>query len=213
MLHIKCFAFNPFQVNTYVISDEEKNCIILDAGCFDEQEQNKLINYIEENKLVPASLLYTHGHVDHMLGNNHLKKYYNLKSTMHKADVSLVENAQQFGAIFGLSVSPIITPDHFIDENDRIEIGASSFQVLHIPGHSPGSLVFYQSQQKFLFSGDVLFNGSIGRTDLPGGDYNTLAKGIKEKLMILEDDVKVFPGHGETTTIGDEKKLNPFLNS
>ena len=211
MLATKCFTFNPFQVNTYIISDEEKNCIILDAGCSDEQEQNKLLNHIDENNLNPVFLLYTHGHVDHMLGNNFLKEKYDLKSYMHKSDISLVKNAQQFAAMFGMSVAPLIEPDHFIDENDSVQIGRFSFRILHVPGHSQGSLVFFQPEQKMLFPGDVLFNGSIGRTDLPGGDYNTLVNGIKEKLMVLEDDVKVFSGHGETTTIGAEKKSNPFL--
>ncbi len=212
MLTIKQFIFNPFQVNTYVISDNNHNCIIIDAACYEDNEQQQIIRHIDENHLNPLQLLYTHGHIDHMMGHNFLQQQYKIESCIHESELFLIQNASQFAAMFGLSVDSVKEPDYFISEHDSITLGAFTFKIIQIPGHSPGSLLFYQPEEKVLFSGDVLFNGSIGRSDLPGGNHNELIIGIKEKLMPLADDIKVYPGHGELTTIGDERRMNPFIS-
>jgi glyoxylase-like metal-dependent hydrolase (beta-lactamase superfamily II) len=211
MIQIAAFAFNPFQENTYVLYDETKECIIIDPGCYTPLEQAELSTFIENKELKPVRLILTHCHIDHILGCKYISSRYNLISETNKIEMQVFDNAERAAAIFGIRLEKPPVPGKFIDENDVIKFGNSSLTILFTPGHSPGSLCFYNNEQKFVIGGDVLFHGSIGRTDLPGGNFDTLISSIKEKLFPLGDDVIVYPGHGSETTIGFEKTNNPFL--
>ncbi len=211
MSGIKSFVFNPFQVNTYILFDDTGECLIIDPACYDEKENFILQEYIKEKSLKPVAILNTHAHVDHLTGVNFFKNAYSIPFLLHKADLFLLHQAVNQGLMFGFELETPPEPDRFPEEGERVTFGHSSLEVLHVPGHSPGSLVFLNRKEKYLISGDVLFNGSIGRTDLPGGNYELLIEGIKEKLMVLEDSYKVYPGHGPSTTIVQERTNNPFL--
>jgi glyoxylase-like metal-dependent hydrolase (beta-lactamase superfamily II) len=211
MIKIKHFVFNPFQVNTYILSDDTGEAVIIDAACSTPKEEGFLSDYIEKQELTPKVLINTHGHVDHLLGANHVANMYNVPLHMHGDDVPLLERAREQAAMFGLELDDIPPVDNHLKDGDGIGFGDSLIKVLHVPGHSPGGIVLYSPVNKFVVAGDVLFHGSIGRTDLPGGDYNSLIEGIKNKLLALPDDVTVYSGHGPATTIGEEKNSNPFL--
>jgi hydroxyacylglutathione hydrolase len=211
MISIKTFVFNPFQENTYLLYNDAGNCFIIDAGCYDDDEFKKLTTFIEAKKLTPNRLFNTHGHVDHVLGNIYFKQKYGLNAELHALDVELVKEAVEHGRMFGIHVLEPPAVEHFLNDGDTLFLGDTLIEVRHVPGHSPGSIAFYCPDQKFVITGDALFSGSIGRTDLPGGSYSTLLSSIKTKLLVLDDDVTVYPGHGPSTTIGMEKKTNPFL--
>jgi len=205
------FVFNPVQENTYIIWDETSECAIIDAGCFNQREFEELDGFIKSKNLKPVKLINTHGHFDHIFGIEQCRKTYNLNWEAHYGDNFWVEGAKEKAAMFGIPIQPVSLPEVELNHGDEIRFGNSSLKVLHVPGHSPGSVCFYEEKSKILITGDVLFNGSIGRTDLPGGDFDTLINGIKSKLLVLPDDVDVFPGHGSATTISDEKARNPYL--
>lgn len=209
--HIQSFCFNPFQENTYIISNNEKDCWIIDPGCYTLQEQKVLSNYIEKNGLKPVMLLNTHCHLDHIYGNKFVADEYNLELGIHEKELPMLERAALAARMFGVKIPESCEPSYFLKEDELIYLNNNSFKILLTPGHSPGSICFYNNIDKYAIVGDVLFNGSIGRTDLPGGDYDTLIKSIKTKLMTMDDDVAVYNGHGEPTTIGHERKNNPFL--
>ena len=204
-------VFNPYEVNTYIVSSNDGQCAIIDPACCSPGEQNALAGYIADKGLRPVWLINTHGHFDHVIGNAFVCKTWQVKTAAHRADLFLMENAYRQGEIFGFTVEQPPTPDVFLNEGDTIDFDDVSIKVLHIPGHSPGSIVLYSPVQKWIIVGDVLFNGSIGRSDLPGGDYDQLISGIKDKLMTLPNDVMVHPGHGPETSIGQERMHNPFL--
>jgi hydroxyacylglutathione hydrolase len=210
-MKIKTLSFNAFQVNTYILFDDTNECVIIDPACYEPQEEEELFRFIEEKELLPVALLLTHGHVDHILGCKAVATKYALKPLMHHDALPFIEKSQEQGMMFGFSVEKPDISDEFLTEGDTIKFGHQTLQTILAPGHADGSLCFYNETQKVLVSGDVLFQGSIGRTDLPTGDYNTLISAITDKLMVLPDDVKVFPGHGPSTTIGFEKENNPFL--
>lgn len=211
MILNQSFTFNPFQENTYVLSDETRECVIIDPGCYTEEEKNELSEYIAANGLKPVKLLLTHAHIDHVLGNNYLCGKYGLKIEMNAIEKELLKSAQLYGEMWGIQVEPSPVPEIFLEEGDTVKFGNSTLQIIFTPGHSPGSICFHDPKQKILIAGDVLFNGSIGRTDLPGGDYGTLITSIREKVFPLGDEYKVYPGHGPATTIGHERKFNPFV--
>jgi hydroxyacylglutathione hydrolase len=211
MIQIASFEFNPFQENTYILYDETKECVIIDAGCYTSEEKNTLAEFIEENNLKPVKLLMTHAHIDHMLGNNFVCGKYNLKIEINHEEIPMLQSAKVVGEMYGIPVEASPDAEIFLDEKNIIHFGKSELKILFTPGHSIGSLSFYNAEQKFAIAGDVLFLESIGRTDLPGGDFVTLEKSIHEKLFSLPDDFKIFPGHGPETTIGHEKKFNPFV--
>jgi glyoxylase-like metal-dependent hydrolase (beta-lactamase superfamily II) len=213
MFHIKSFTFNPFEENTYLLFDETNECIIIDPGCYMEDEKKELIDFIEANKLTPVQLLNTHCHVDHIFGNKFLFEKYKLLPECHKNELQLLAAASEYSKLWGIFLDPSPTPKVFLDEEDEIKFGHQTLKILFTPGHSPGSICFYHVEEKKIISGDVLFQMSIGRTDLPMGDYDTLIESIRTKLFTLPDDVKVFAGHGPATTIGFEKKNNPFLKN
>jgi hydroxyacylglutathione hydrolase len=210
-MNIQNFVFNPVQENTYIIWDETCECAIVDAGCFNQKEFDKLDGFIKSKNLKPVKLINTHGHFDHIFGIEKCRKAYNLMWESHYGDNFWVEGAREKAAMFGIPIQPVTLAEVELNDGDEIFFGNSNLKVLHVPGHSHGSVCFYEEKSKILITGDVLFNGSIGRTDLPGGEYETLIRGIHSKLLVLPDDVEVFPGHGPATTIGDEKIRNPFL--
>ena len=211
MIAIKTLVFNSFQENTYVLSDESGKCVIVDAGCNSDLEFDKLIKYISSSNLTPEKLLLTHGHVDHVLGAAKVCAYYKIETYAHKLEIDLIKSATLYGAAFGFNATPVPLISFFLVEGISINFGNSKLDVFHVPGHSKGSVALYSEVDKFVITGDVLFKGSIGRTDLPGGDYDVIMKSISTKLLTLPDDTNVFPGHGLSTTIGIEKKSNPFL--
>ncbi len=211
MLQIQSFTFNPFQENTYVLWDETLDCIILDPGCSNTYEQEELTRFVESKKLKPVKLVNTHCHIDHVMGNAFVAKKFALDLYIHKDDLFLLENVENIGKMYGVPVVASPFPAYFLDENQNLTFGKTAMQIFHTPGHSPGSISFFDKESKILVVGDVLFNGSIGRTDLPGGNYKTLIHSIVSKLLPLGDDVKVYSGHGPVTTIGKEKLTNPFL--
>ncbi|MEQ8423596.1 MAG: MBL fold metallo-hydrolase [Cyclobacteriaceae bacterium] len=210
MISVKSFVFNPFSENTYVVYDDTKEALVIDPGCYEPQEKQALDQFIKSNHLNVVLLLNTHCHIDHVLGNDYVKEKYNVPFLIHKKEESLLRAVKAYAPNYGFANYKEATPDKFIDERDEVTWGKSEFQVLFLPGHSPGHLGFYNPDQKILISGDVLFDGSIGRTDLPGGDMDTLIESIQQKLFILPDEVKVYSGHGGTTTLGVEKVSNPF---
>lgn len=211
MINVHYFSFGPFQENTYVLWDETKECIVLDPGNSTASENKKLSDFISQNNLNVKRLILTHGHIDHINGNKYVFDTYSLLPEVHKDDVYFIEKHLSSAEMYGLTVVQSPMPKAFINEGDEIKFGNSTLKTLHTPGHSPGSLSFYNKEDKFIIGGDVLFYGSIGRSDLPMGNHDTLIKSIKEKLMPLGDDMKVYSGHGMPTTIGFERMNNPFL--
>lgn len=212
MVHIKKFVFSPFQENTYVISDDDKNAIIIDPGCYDAEEKKNLKEFIERQNLTPIRLLNTHCHLDHVFGNAFVYKEWNLQPEYHRLETQVMQMAGRSADMYGIpgfEESP--EPKRFLKEDEILEFGGEQFQLLFLPGHSPGHLGFYCAQLNMLISGDVIFRESIGRTDLPGGNQETLFQSIREKIYPLPDETQIFNGHGPETTVGHEKKSNPFV--
>jgi hydroxyacylglutathione hydrolase len=211
MLKLQSFTFNVFSENTYVLYSESGDSIIIDPGCSNRFEEAELVKFIEDKKLKPVLLLNTHCHIDHILGNRFVVDKYSVPFRTSIFELQNLRAADVYADQFGVASPKSPEPEAYLKERDTIKLGSSILKVFFTPGHSPGHLSFYCSEQNFILSGDVLFRESIGRTDLPGGDYKTLIKSIKEKLFVLEDDVEVYSGHGPKTTIGYERKHNPFL--
>jgi hydroxyacylglutathione hydrolase len=211
MITVQSFTFGPFEENTYVLFDETRQCIILDPGCYTANEKRELADFIEFEKLKPVKLINTHAHIDHILGNNFVAGKYNLPLEMNELDVKLLKAAPTYGQLWGIQAEPSPEPSVLLEEGDEVKFGNSVLKVLFTPGHSEGSISFYNRENNFVIAGDVLFYGSIGRTDLPGGDFDTLILSIKEKLFPLGDSCKVYSGHGPATSIGFERENNPFL--
>ena len=213
MTSILSFTFNPVSENTFLVFDNEtRETIIFDPGCLSPAEEQELVTAIEDRQLRPVKLINTHCHFDHVFGNAFIKKKYDLELGIHELEAPLLESAPVVVNMYGMPpMTPSPPADYFIHEGDTIILGDASFDVLFCPGHSPGSICFYNKAEGYLIAGDVLFNGSIGRTDLPGGDHQTLIGSILTKLMPLPDETKVYPGHGGPTTIGKERTSNPFL--
>lgn len=211
MITLQRFIFNPFQQNTYVLFTETKECAIVDPGCYTQEERDELENFIESKGLKPTLLLNTHCHVDHVLGNAFIHRKYNLSPMAHKQDLELLQVAEEHGTMYGFTVEPSPSIEKFIEDGEVIKLGNSEILALHVPGHSSGSLAFICKEEKIVLTGDVLFAGSIGRTDLLGGNYDQLMNSIRTKLMPLGDEFLVFSGHGPRTSIGAEALSNPFL--
>ncbi len=211
MLKIQTFTFNPFQENTYVIYNENNSAIIIDPGMYTPQDFDTFFNFIDSAKLKPELLLGTHTHIDHVFGNAQVLRKYNIPYGFHLKDKPVFDASVSAAAMYGLQYEKSPEPSFFIDENEDIILGSDRLKVFLTPGHSPGSVCFYNEEHKFVISGDVLFQMSIGRSDFPGGDHDTLIQSIHTKLMPLPDDTKVYSGHGPSTTIGSEKMNNPFI--
>lgn len=209
---IKTFTFNPFQENTYLIFDESKEALLIDAGCISENEKMQLKTFIDTNKLSLKRVINTHLHLDHQFGNKFLFDNYGIAPEACKEDEFLLDNVIAQARSFGFQVEEEAQSlGGYISDNQLIKFGNSTLLSIHVPGHSPGSMAFYSADDNILISGDVLFQGSIGRTDLPRGDYATLILSITKKLLPLPDSTVIYCGHGPTTTIGNEKKYNPYL--
>jgi glyoxylase-like metal-dependent hydrolase (beta-lactamase superfamily II) len=213
MFQIKIFTFNPVQENTYILYNEHNECIIIDPGCYFDAEKEELKSFITLHKLQPRILLNTHCHLDHVFGNKFIAEEYKLTLNTHLLEKEILELAPASGLMFNLPFDNYQGEIIYLKEGDFIFLGDDKLEVIHAPGHSPGSICFYCEKQQFIIGGDVLFQNSIGRTDLPYGNHEDLLKNIKEKLFKLPENVKVYPGHGPETTIGDEIKENPFLQA
>lgn len=211
MVTIKSFAFNLFGTNTYLLWDETLECVIVDPACSNSTEQEVLAGFIKTNNLIPKAQVITHYHIDHIAGIEFVKDTYDIGPTAHSAGSQFWQVHGGISA-YGLTVSRVISPDHTVEENDKIRFGQSELEVLYTPGHANGSICLVNHAQKFVIAGDVLFYGSIGRTDLPSGDFDVLIDSIMNKLFVLDDSYIVYPGHGPKTTIGLEKNQNPFLS-
>lgn len=211
MISIQKFTFNPVRENTYVLFDETGECVIIDPGMYDGAEQNMLVKFIRENQLKPVLLLNTHCHYDHVFGNKFVYDNWGLKPQFHKGELFVLQAISSYVPQMGLSYELSPEPEIFLAETGTVGFGNSVLELIFAPGHSPAHLCFYSREDNFLIGGDVLFYTSIGRTDLPGGNYGQLIRSIKNNLFILPDDCAVHPGHGQSTTIGFEKSHNPFL--
>jgi hydroxyacylglutathione hydrolase len=212
MLSVKSFVFNPVLENTYVVFNERDACCIIDPGCYFGNERKALEEFLTEQKLTPRYLLNTHCHLDHVFGNKFIHDNYGLTLHLHKNEKILLEYAPKSGLQWNMPFENYRGELIFLEEGEIIRLDRDELKVLLTPGHSPGSICFYSEKDGFLIGGDVLFRSSIGRTDLPGGDFDTLIRSIRTKLFVLPEQVEVYPGHGESTTIGFEKANNPFLN-
>ncbi len=213
MIHVKSFTFNPFSENTYVLYNPQRQCVIIDPGCYEPSEKLEITTFIKDNKLNPVRLLNTHCHIDHVLGNKYVAETFNLQLSIHKSEKMLLDAAVDYGANWGIFMEASPSPATYIDEKSVVDFGKSQLKILHTPGHSPGSICFYSEVDKFVISGDVLFRTSIGRTDLPGGNHDQLLRSISDIMFALPDDTVVYSGHGPSTTIGYEKEHNPFMQS
>ncbi|QCR24400.1 MBL fold metallo-hydrolase [Pontibacter sp. SGAir0037] len=210
-MKVTCLTFNPFQENTYLLHDDSKECVVVDPGCYEKHEQEELKQYIEAQGLRVVKLLNTHCHIDHVLGNHFVAQAYNVALEIHQDDLQTLRAVPAYAPAYGFPMYQEELPASHLKEGDTVKFGTTELQVLFTPGHAPGHVVFYNAKEKICIGGDVLFQNSIGRTDLPGGDFNTLIQSIRTKLFTLPEEVTVYPGHGPETTIGHEKKYNPFL--
>lgn len=210
MAEVKGMTFSPFEENTYIVH-EQSEAIIIDPGCFDANESEQLKGYLTQNGLTPTRLINTHCHLDHIYGNAYVKNTYNLDLEIHPEEAPVLSAADSLAAAFGAPPTGSPAADRYLREGDKVRVGNTELQVLLTPGHSPGHISLLDQEGGYILSADVLFQGGIGRTDLPGADYDTLIKTIKEQLLPLGDHFVVYPGHGPATTIGDERWHNPFL--
>ena len=211
MLRIKQFTFSPLQENTYVIIGGQDECCIVDPGCYFGNERNELKEFIQETGLSPKYLLNTHCHLDHVFGNKFVHDTWGLTLHLHEKEKVVLDYAPVSGMNWGLPFDNYKGDLIYLREGDTIRLGDDKFDVLFTPGHSPGHISFYCAAQNFILSGDVLFRGSIGRTDLPGGNFDTLAQSIREQLYTLPNETVVYSGHGPETTVGKEKRTNPYV--
>ena len=214
MVQIKCFTVNPVQENTYVLYDETSEAAIVDCGCMTPQEELALSRFIEEKQLRPRLLLCTHLHFDHVWGNAWAMQTWQLEAYCHEYDLSMPPKPSEQLALFGIHSKLENLPDsayHLVEQGDVIRFGNTELEVRHIPGHAPGHVAYYCSRGGLVLSGDALFAGDIGRTDLWCGDYDTLINSVRTQLFTLPDDTVVYPGHGPETTIKREKAYNPYF--
>ena len=210
-MKIACLPFNPIQENTYVVWDDTKECVVIDAGNSSPREDAALDDFIDRQGLKPVLAANTHGHFDHTLGVGHLKQRYGIPFALSEKDRFLLDNAAVSGSLFGVKTGPMPAIDRDLDAETEIRFGNSVLRILRTPGHTPGHVAFYEPESKALFTGDTLFRESIGRTDLPGGDYSWIMRSILDVIVPLGEEVHVYPGHGPESTIGHELLYNPFI--
>lgn len=212
MANIKEFVFNHFEENTYIVWDDSKQCIIIDPGMNSAAENSKLAEFVSDNGLTVGKVLLTHAHIDHIAGLRFVCDTYNLPITAHADSMSFLKQAESYGSMMGFGTQNMDDlAFEAIDDNAVIAIGTTEIKALYVPGHAAGSMAYVLKDPNVVFTGDALFRQSIGRTDLPTGDYDMLMKMLNTKILTLDDDCEVLPGHGPNTTIGDEKNMNPFL--
>lgn len=210
MLQVQSFVFNPLQENTYILFDDTNSCVIVDPGCYEKHEEEELSQFITDNRLSVKAVVNTHCHIDHILGNYALKERYKVPLLIPEKELVVLQSGKVYAPAYGFHRYQEASADRYLTEADQLEIGGTKLSILFVPGHSPGHLAFYDAESAVLIAGDVLFYNSIGRTDLPGGNYSTLIESIHKKLFQLPDNTVVYPGHGPETTIGFEKRTNPF---
>jgi len=210
-MQVATFTFNGFQENTYVISDATKECVIIDPGCNNLTEQKQLTDYITAQELTPVRLVNTHCHIDHILGNAFVSENYNLDLEAHEGEAIVLEAGEMTGKMYGVPYDPSPKITTFLVPGEYLKFGETSLEILFTPGHSPASVCFHHRESAQVIAGDVLFQGSVGRSDLPGGNHDTLIASIRRELMVLDDETRVYPGHGPSTTVGEERRSNPFL--
>lgn len=210
-MKIACLPFNPIQENTYVVWDETNQCAVIDSGACNPKEQAALDNFIAEHGLTPVMAINTHGHFDHTMGVEHLRERYHIPFLLSRKDQFLLDNAQTSGSVFSVKIGTMPTIDTDLDTLKEVKFGNTILKVLPTPGHTPGHVALYEPQSKALFTGDTLFRESIGRTDLPGGDYSWIMRSILDQLIPLGDETRIYPGHGPESTIGHEVMYNPFI--
>ncbi|NIJ52036.1 MBL fold metallo-hydrolase [Dyadobacter arcticus] len=211
MVQVKSFAFNPFSENTYVIYDETGEAVIIDPGCYDKAEIKELTDFVDANVLKPVKVLNTHAHIDHVLGIAALKRKYNIPFLLHILDEPLLKAVKTYASNYGFSFFEEPEIEGYLKDGETVTFGNTTLKIIFVPGHAPGHVAFVNEEDKFVIGGDVLFRLSIGRTDLPGGNHSTLLNSIRTQLFTLPEDYKVYAGHMEPTTIGFEKKNNPFF--
>jgi glyoxylase-like metal-dependent hydrolase (beta-lactamase superfamily II) len=212
MIKIQKFIFNSFQVNTYILQDESSECIIIDAACYETREKQEITDFLKNNNLKLVRNLNTHCHIDHILGNTFIAKTYGINPEYHEGSESFITASGEIGGSFGYLVNDLPPHARYLIDGETILFGNSSaLEVLYTPGHADGSVCFYNKQQGFVITGDVLFRDTIGRTDLPSGNFDFLMRSIREKLFTLPNETIIYPGHGPETTIGYEKLNNPFV--
>lgn len=210
MIEVKSFTFNPFMENTFVVYDDTKECVVIDPGCYEKHERDELVAFIKNNGLKVVKLLNTHCHIDHVLGNQFVKNTFNVELFVHQKDEETLKAVAAYAPSYGFAGYEASSIDHYLEEGKPVKFGNSELDVLFVPGHAPGHVAFVDYETKTVIGGDVLFQGSIGRTDLPGGDFDTLIKSIHEQLFPLGDVYTVYCGHGPETNIKQEKATNPF---
>lgn len=214
MTKVHHFTFNPFSENTYIVYDDSQQCIIVDPGCYTPAERQALSQFIQDHQLTPVGLLNTHCHIDHVLGNRYVAETYGLPLAIHEGELPVLEGMARVAQMYGIpniQQSPDASPEHYLEAGTTYTFGNTKLAVLFTPGHSPASVSLYCEEAGFLLAGDVLFQGSIGRTDLPGGNYATLMQSIDQQFLPLPNATVVYPGHGPATTIGVERQRNPFI--
>jgi hydroxyacylglutathione hydrolase len=212
MISVQKFSFNGFQENTYVVFDQQKNCVVIDPGCYERHEEQELLAFIQDNGLTPLALLNTHAHIDHVLGNQFVLDTFSIPFYLHENDLNTLHSVENYAHLYGFGAykkSP--NPTRFLTDGDELVFGSIQFKVRFTPGHAPGHVVFYNQENNFVINGDVLFNGSFGRVDLPGGDLETLKNSIFNIMFMLPEETLVYCGHGPETTIGKEKRSNYIL--
>lgn len=211
MIKIRKFVFNTFMVNSYILYDETGDCILIDAACYEPKEEEEVRSFISDNKLNLVRNLNTHCHIDHVLGNGFISRNYQVNPEYHEDSTLFFHTLKEMGSSFGFVINDIPAPARFLEDNEIIRWGNSSLKVLFTPGHAAGSVCFYSEPEKFVITGDVLFRDTIGRTDLPSGDFDLLMNSIRTRLFSLPEDTLVYPGHGPDTEIGYEMENNPFI--
>jgi hydroxyacylglutathione hydrolase len=213
MIHIETFTFNPFAENTYVVYDETGEGVVIDPGCYERSEREVLAGFISDKNITVRFLLNTHCHIDHVLGNAFVKEKYNVSFLIHSLDEPVLRAVKAYAPSYGFAHYREVLPDAYLKEGDDVQFGNARLRVLFLPGHAPGHVGFYDEPSLSLLSGDVLFEQSVGRTDLPGGNFETLMTSIQKKVFTLPDEVTVYPGHGNITSVGAEKQFNPFCGT
>lgn len=212
MIQIDQFTFGPFQENTYILITEQGDCVIIDPGCSNREENQELADYISEKGLKPVAVWLTHTHLDHILGLAFVCETYDIGAIAHPLEQPVMAMADRTAEMYSIPYTPGPEPEYILEDGKKVHLGEHAFDVLFVPGHCMGHVAFVHDHQRFVMGGDVLFHGSVGRVDLPGGDGPTLEKSIREKLYKLPEDFLVYPGHGPKTTIGFEKANNPFVS-
>lgn len=212
-MNLQVFTFNALQENTYLLWDGTKECVIIDAGCYETWEQNELFDFITQQGLKPVLILSTHSHIDHVLGNYDVKKKYQIPLKIHRKDEDTLRAVKSYAPMYGFPQFQEQLPDGYFKEGEQIQFGHTVLEILFVPGHAPGHVAFYHAETQTCIAGDVLFAGSVGRADLPGGNFDVLIQSIKTQLYPLGDASKIYPGHGPATTIAREKISNPYLKN